>query len=281
MGQMRKRNVRLPPAVTGARWETLPQSLQAVVWTMSYKPLLYTSILLLILALCFVITAVALPGAPWWVLLGVAALVLAGALLMAITVQWARFERSAYASPDARLAVISTPRGWYRGGSRGPPRCNPRRSPAPPPRPRHVDDSRRRPAHHRLCTHEGRTSRADLHALRSRHEGRRPPRKAHPPRARPSFVGWPLELTASSLADAAYRPCGVQPAAGRRVGARLVNDPLPYLSLRCGPVRRRCSGGDGRHRGVECERERCRCLRPSTAPQRSHCRSRRRQGGGR
>lgn len=80
---------------------------------MSYQPLRYTSILLIVLTLCFVVVAVALSGAPWWVLLGVAVLVLAATLLMAFALQWARMERCTYATPDARLAIVSTPRGWY------------------------------------------------------------------------------------------------------------------------------------------------------------------------
>lgn len=50
---------------------------------------------------------------PWWVLLAVAVAGLPLALVIAFSLQWARRRRRAYASPDARLAIVTKDRGWY------------------------------------------------------------------------------------------------------------------------------------------------------------------------
>jgi hypothetical protein len=103
------------PAVDGAPTETLLQSFQAVGWTMSYQPA-RSGRLLALLLVAFVILGAALVwawDAPWWVLPFVAVIVAPVALGLAFTVQWARRRRHAYASTDARLAIVTTDRGWY------------------------------------------------------------------------------------------------------------------------------------------------------------------------
>lgn len=113
--RVQKGEVPLSPAVDGAPQETLLQSFQAVAWTMSYQPAGYGRLLGL-LFVAFVILGAALVlswNAPWWVLPFVAVIVAPVALGLAFTVQWGRRRRHAYASPEARLAIVTTDRGWY------------------------------------------------------------------------------------------------------------------------------------------------------------------------